>query len=104
MFATALPQADEATLAAGAIYGTVWWVCAGCRITRDLVEAVRRLPPAQPVEVIDIGAPVVPLPTNVVGTPTFLFGERVVALGNAALDELLAILDATARGPSPRAS
>lgn len=53
---------------------------------------------------IDIGAPVVPLPTNVVGTPTFLFGERVVALGNAALDELLAILDATARGPSPRAS
>jgi len=48
VFATALPQADEAMLAAGAIYGTVWWVYAGCRITRDLVEAVRRLPRHSP--------------------------------------------------------
>lgn len=67
--------------------------CAGCRIARDLVEAVRRLRPAQPVEVIDIGSPAAPLPAGVVGTPTFLVGERVVSLGNPTLDELLATLD-----------
>jgi hypothetical protein len=67
--------------------------CATCRYTMKLVEAVRRLRPRQPVEVIDLDDRDVALPAGVVGTPTFLLGERVVSLGNPTLEELLATLD-----------
>jgi hypothetical protein len=70
--------------------------CATCRYTLKLVEAVRRLRPWQPVEVIDLDAPGVRVPNGVVGTPTFLLGERVVSLGNPTVEDLLATLDGAA--------
>ncbi len=73
--------------------------CASCRRALSLVEAVRRLRPEQPVEVIDLVDGPGAVPDGVVGTPTFLLGERVVSLGNPTLEELLATLDA---GPSGR--
>ncbi|WP_219413691.1 hypothetical protein [Pseudonocardia nigra] len=69
--------------------------CAGCRYARDLVDAVRRLRPRQPVEVIDLADRTAHVPPGVIGTPTFMLGERIVSLGNPALDDLLATLDRT---------
>ncbi len=68
--------------------------CATCRFALKLVESVHRLRPRQPVEVIDLDDRGVPVPAGVIGTPTYLLGERVVWLGNPTLDELLATLDA----------
>jgi len=70
--------------------------CAGCGYARELVDAVRRLRPAQPVEVLDLDDPAGLLPAGVVGTPTFLLGGRVVSLGNPTLEDLLATLDGAA--------
>jgi hypothetical protein len=70
--------------------------CGACRYTMKLVEAVRRLRPRQQVEVIDLDDPRVSVPDGVVGTPTFLLGERVVSLGNPTVEDLLATLDGAA--------
>ena len=67
--------------------------CATCRYTTKLLEAVRRLRPLLAVEVIDLDDPGVEVPDGVVGTPTFLIGERVVSLGNPTVEDLLATLD-----------
>jgi hypothetical protein len=61
-----------------------------------LVEAVRRLRPMQAVEVINLDDPEVGVPDRVVGTPTFLLGERVVSLGNPTVEDLLSTLDGAA--------
>lgn len=68
--------------------------CATCSHALALVEEVHRLRPRQPVEVVDLDDRAVTVPEGVVGTPTFLLGERVVSLGNPTLVELLATLDA----------
>lgn len=68
--------------------------CVGCRLAGELVDAVRRLRPLQPVEVIDlddVDGP--PVPAGVVGTPTFVLGDRILSLGNPTLESLLATLD-----------
>jgi Thioredoxin domain len=70
--------------------------CATCRYTLRLVKALRRLRPWQMVEVIDLDDPEVVAPDGVVGTPTFLLGERVVSLGNPTVEDLLATLDGAA--------
>lgn len=70
--------------------------CTTCRYARELVDAVRRLRPRQPVEVLDLDDRRVAVPDGVVGTPTFLLGEQVVSLGNPPLDVLLATLDGAA--------
>jgi hypothetical protein len=71
--------------------------CATCRYSMKLVEAVRRLRPRQPVEVIDLDDRAISVPAGVVGTPTFLLGERVVSLGNPTIEDLLATVDGGAR-------
>lgn len=70
--------------------------CATCRHALELVAAVLRLRPRQPVQVIDLDVRGVPLPDGVVGTPTFLLGERLLSLGNPTLEDLLAALDGAA--------
>ncbi|MDQ3990317.1 MAG: hypothetical protein M3291_14205 [Actinomycetota bacterium] len=70
--------------------------CATCQRARELVDVVRRLRPQQPVEVVDLDVVARPMPGGVVGTPTFLLGERIVSLGNPAVAELLATLDGAA--------
>jgi hypothetical protein len=70
--------------------------CATCRYTMRLVEAVRRLRPLQAVEVVDLDDPEVTVPDGIVGTPTFLLGERVVSLGNPTVEDLLTTLDGAA--------
>lgn len=67
--------------------------CATCLRAAELVEAVRGLRPRQPVEVLDLDAPGARRPAGVVGTPTFLLGERIISLGNPTIDALLETLD-----------
>jgi hypothetical protein len=59
-------------------------------------RAVRRARPSFPVEVVDISER--PVPHGIVGTPTYLLGERVVALGNPELVDLLSLVDTAAAG------
>jgi hypothetical protein len=61
-----------------------------------LIEAVRRLRPLQAVDVIDLDDPDARGPGGVVGTSTFLVGDRVVSLGNPTVEDLLVTLDGTA--------
>ena len=68
--------------------------CVACRRARELVDAVRELRPAQPVEVVDLDDRDSVVPAGVVGTPTFLVGEEIVAMGNPGLRLLLDTLDA----------
>lgn len=69
--------------------------CAGCRTAEALANTVRRLRPAQPVEVIDLAGHDGPLPEGLLGTPTYRLGEATIALGNPSLPELLHRLDSS---------
>ncbi len=75
--------------------------CAACGRAGELIDAVRRLRPSQPIEVIDLDDRAAEIPAGVVGTPTFLLGEQIVSLGNPTLEVLLATLDATAPPTGP---
>lgn len=68
--------------------------CVGCRTALRIADAVRKARPAQAVQVIDLGdQPNAPLPAGVVGTPTYLLGDRVISMGNPDLADLLDDLD-----------
>lgn len=67
--------------------------CASCRTAEKLAETVRRVRPAQPVEVIDLAEHDGPVPDGLVGTPTYRLGGATIALGNPSLRELLYRLD-----------
>ena len=68
--------------------------CVGCRTALRIADAVRQVRPSQDVEVINLGdRPDAPLPAGVVGTPTYLLGDRVISMGNPYLADLLADLD-----------
>lgn len=72
--------------------------CTSCRTALRIVDAVRQARPDHPVDVIDLSAaPEQPLPPGVVGTPTYLLGQRVISLGNPDLAELLDQLDTASR-------
>lgn len=71
--------------------------CAGCRTALDLAEAVRAARPHQPIEVINLAdEPDKPLPPGVIGTPTYLLADEVIALGNPEMTGLLHRLDRVA--------
>ncbi len=68
--------------------------CTSCRAALRIVDAVRQARPDHPVDVIDLSdTPEQPLPSGVVGTPTYLLGQRVISLGNPDFAELLDLLD-----------
>ena len=68
--------------------------CAGCRTALTLAEVVRQARPDHPIEVIDLAdQPDEPLPSGVIGTPTYLLDSEVISLGNPELTELLSRLD-----------
>ncbi|MEB3370961.1 thioredoxin domain-containing protein [Saccharopolyspora mangrovi] len=67
--------------------------CAGCRTAEELADTVRRVRPAQPVELIDLAEHDGPMPEGLVGTPTYRLGKTTIALGNPSLPELLHHLD-----------
>lgn len=72
--------------------------CMTCRTALRIVDAVRRARPAQPIEIIDLAdEPEQPLPPGVVGTPTYLLGDRVISMGNPELPDLLNELDTAAQ-------
>jgi hypothetical protein len=70
--------------------------CSGCERSVQIVAAVQAQRPGYPIEVIDLDHPDAQKPTAVFATPTYLLGDRVISLGNPALDVLLALLDAEA--------
>lgn len=66
--------------------------CPGCATARRVADEVRRVRPDVRVELLeldDAGPP----PPPVFAVPTYLWGERVVSLGNPYLPDLLARLD-----------
>ncbi|NJO81751.1 MAG: hypothetical protein HC828_02580 [Blastochloris sp.] len=70
--------------------------CTICDRTYQLLADVRAQRPHYPLEVIDLDQPDVVQPAYVFGTPTFVLGEQIISLGNPALADLLARLDAAA--------
>jgi hypothetical protein len=58
--------------------------------TRQLLAELAEHQPAVPVEVIDVGDVEAEVPSFIIGTPTFVWNNRVVFLGNPTLAELLA--------------
>jgi hypothetical protein len=67
--------------------------CYGCARARDLATQVAVQRADIVVEVIDVGAPGVALPSQVIGTPMYLWDGRVMFMGNPELSELLDRLD-----------
>lgn len=72
--------------------------CAVCVRTQQLVAAVRAQRPDYTIELVDLDQVGAVKPAFVFGTPTYVLGGRIVALGNPALAQLLEILDHTAMG------
>jgi len=71
--------------------------CTVCKYTYELIERLRTIRPDYPVEVIDLDQDSSKRPAFVFGTPTYVVGETVIALGNPELSTLLAWLDHIAR-------
>src|SRR5258708_39926279 len=62
--------------------------CPICAASRPLVEQLERDLPGVNIRVIDIDAPGVQVPRNIVAIPTFIVNGYVVATGNPAIEEL----------------
>jgi len=76
------------------------YISASCRVcehTNQIIAEVRALRPHYPIEVVDLDTVGAVKPPYVFGTPTYCLGERVISLGNPALQTLLDLLDAEAR-------
>jgi alkyl hydroperoxide reductase subunit AhpF len=67
--------------------------CAGCPRAIVLADALRQHRPEQPVQVIDLADYQGPLPTGVIGTPTYRLGGEIISMGNPIWEELLARVD-----------
>ncbi|MEV2278099.1 hypothetical protein AB0I72_21185 [Nocardiopsis sp. NPDC049922] len=67
--------------------------CPGCARALELAAFVGRRRPAHTVEVVDLTDPGAVVPEAVVGTPAFLAGDRLFALGNPEPERLLAEID-----------
>jgi hypothetical protein len=79
--------------------------CAVCARTHQLLAELRERRPAFSVELVDLDQPDALRPAFVFGTPTYVLGERVISLGNPALADLIALLDAeAARALAPGAA
>ena len=75
------------------------YIAADCRVcerTLQIVAGARALRPDYPIELIDLDRAGASKPSAVFGTPTYCLGERIISLGNPALQPLLALLDAEA--------
>jgi hypothetical protein len=70
--------------------------CLVCERTNQIIAEVRTLRPHYPIEVVDLDTAGAVKPPAVFGTPTYCLGERVISLGNPALQALLDLLDAEA--------
>jgi len=72
--------------------------CPGGDRARQLIDEVQALRPIYPVRLVDLDQPDAIRPAFVFGTPTYTLGERIISLGNPALQGLLDILDREADG------
>ncbi len=70
--------------------------CLVCARTHQIVAQVREQRPTYPVDLVDLDRPEAVKPAFVFGTPTYVLGERIISLGNPALQTLLDLLDAEA--------
>ena len=70
--------------------------CMVCDRTCQLVAQVRDRRPTYPVDLVDLDQPEAVKPVFIFGTPTYMLGERIISLGNPALQTLLDLLDAEA--------
>ncbi len=69
--------------------------CGGCRRARELVAQLLLRCPGAAVEVVNVSRtpPEQPLPTGLVGTPTYTVDGRVRWLGNPSPQELLEVVE-----------
>lgn len=66
--------------------------CPGCGRAREVADEVRREVPTATVEVVDVDEVGVPAGLPFLGTPSYVYNDRVISLGNPATDELVTIL------------
>ena len=80
------------------------YLTADCRIcdrARQIIAELRAPRPGYPVELINLDQAGASKPAAVFGTPTYCLGERIISLGNPALQALVALLDVeVAREPA----
>lgn len=67
--------------------------CYGCDRARRLADMVQTERPAIRMQIIDITRETI-VPTHVIGTPMYLWHDRVLFMGNPSKAELLEVLDA----------
>lgn len=58
--------------------------------TQQLLAQLTQLKPALNVELVDLDALESEIPSFIIGTPTFVWNNQVIFLGNPTLPELLA--------------
>jgi len=63
--------------------------CLACRTAIQRAERLEALRPEVPVTVVDVEAPDAVVPRKVIGTPIYMWNDRVVFMGNPSEQELL---------------
>lgn len=67
--------------------------CPGNRRTQHLVAKLSQHRPHFPIQVVNLDDTAAEQPSFVIGTPTFVWDNRVLFLGNPHERELLALVD-----------
>lgn len=67
--------------------------CRGCDRALELARRLRVFRPDIPLNIIDIDRPGSEVPQQVIGTPTYVWGGRILFMGNPSEEELLERID-----------
>ena len=67
--------------------------CSPCLTAMAMVDRLRQARPQLPVFLIDVDSPGADVPGEVIGTPEYLWDDRVLFLGNPDEAELMAAVD-----------
>jgi len=62
--------------------------CRGCGTAFQLAARLRTQRPDVPLAIVDVDEPHADVPANVIGTPMYLWHDRVLFLGNPSETEL----------------
>ena len=63
--------------------------CLGCETARQRAEHLKALRPDVPVEVVDVETSDTAVPSKVIGTPIYIWNDRVLFMGNPSEQELI---------------
>lgn len=66
--------------------------CHGCETARERAATLQGLRPDVALEVVDVDEPGADVPAQVIGTPMYLWNNRVIFWGNPSMTALLDLL------------